>query len=192
MTSSMPTSAVNAVSAAKIASSLGIADLSHLPRCGAKGPGTAVWLANLGLPLPTCPNSWLTLVGGTLIARLGNTEYLIEGDAALVESIMQTPRTAGVYPVLRQDSALALCGSRVNELLLQVCNVDFRVLAAEPSQLVLTSMAGVGVTVLRTGSSAQPVYRVWCDGTYGLYLRETLAGIAEELGGGLISADFLP
>lgn len=192
MTSSMPTSAVNAVSAAKIASSLGITDLSHLPRCGAKGSGTAAWLANLGLPLPTCPNTWLTLVGGTLIARLGNTEYLIEGDAALVDSIMRSPRVAGVYPVLRQDSAFALCGSRVNELLLQVCNVDFRVLAADPSQLVLTSMAGVGVTVLRTGSSAQPVYRVWCDGTYGLYLRETLAGIAEELGGGLISADFLP
>ena len=192
MTSSMPTSAVNAVSDAEIASSLGIADLSHLPRCGAKGAGTAAWLARFGLALPSLPNSWLTQADGTLIARLGNTEYLVEGDAALVESIMHTPRAAGVYPVLRQDSAFALCGSRVNELLLQVCNVDFRVLAADPSQLVLTSMAGVGVTVLRTGSAAQPVYRIWCDGTYGLYLRETLAVIAAELGGGFIGANFLP
>jgi sarcosine oxidase subunit gamma len=188
----MPTSAVKAVSSADPAACLGIADLSHLPRCGLKGPGTSAWLGNLGLPLPTTPSSWLNLADGTLIARLGNTEYLIEGNAALIDSIMQTPRTAGVYPVLRQDTSLAVCGSRVNELLLQVCNVDFRILAADTSQLVLTSMAGVGVTVLRTGSSSQPVYRVWCDGTYGLYLHETLAGIAEELGGGFISADFLP
>jgi len=189
MKSSMP---VSPVSDAAKATCLGIADLSPLARAGAKGPGTAAWLAGLGLPLPALPNSWLKLADGGLIARLGNTEYLIEGSAALIEPIVQAPRVAGVYPVLRQDASFALCGSRVSELLLQVCNVDFRSLAADPSQLVLTSMAGVGVTVLRTGDSTSPVYRLWCDGTYSHYLRETLGGIAEELGGGCISPAALP
>lgn len=174
------------------AACLGIADRSSLARAGAKGPGTAAWLAALGLPLPARPNSWLPLPEGGLIARLGNTEYLIEGSAALVEPVLRAPRTAGVYPVLRQDAAFALCGSRVNELLLQVCNVDFRSLAADPSHVVLTSMAGVGVTVLRSGDSASPVFRLWCDGTYGHYLAATLLEIAGELGGGSISPELLP
>jgi len=174
------------------AACLGIADLSVRPRAGAKGPGTAAWLAGLGLPLPARPNSWLALPEGGLIARLGNTEYLIEGNAALIESVMRMPRAAGVYPVLRQDASFALCGKRVNELLLQVCNVDFRCLAADPAQVVLTSMAGVGVTVLRSGDIANPVFRLWCDGTYGHYLVTTLLEIAGELGGGGIAPDLLP
>ncbi|WP_298217727.1 hypothetical protein [Halothiobacillus sp.] len=171
---------------------LGVADLSHLPRTGAKGAGAAGWLADLGLPLPSRPNSWLALPDGGLISRLGRTEYLIESNPTLVAQIMQTPRSPGVYPVLRQDAAFALCGSRVNELLLQTCNVDFRCLAADPEQLVLTSMAGVSILVLATGDKIHPVFRLWCDGTYGPYLWETLTGIAEELGGGGIGLDALP
>jgi sarcosine oxidase, subunit gamma len=171
---------------------LGVADLSHLPRAGVKGPNAAGWLSGLGLPIPPRPNIWLDLPDGGLIGRLGNTEYLVDGSATPVAQIMQTPRASGVYPVLRQDAAFALCGSRVNELLLQTCNVDFRSLAANPEQLVLTSMAGVSILILATGNTIHPVYRLWCDGTYGHYLWETLTGIAEDLGGGCIGLDVLP
>ena len=171
---------------------LGIADESHLARTGVKGPGAANWLSTLGHSLPTQPNSWLPLPNGGLIARLGDTEYLIEAAPAEISQIMQAPRAAGVYPVLRQDASFALCGERLNELLLQVCNVDFRCLAGDPSQVVLTSMAGVGVTVMRCSSDGIPLYRLWCDGSYGLYLWETLCCIAEELGGGGIGLEALP
>lgn len=177
---------------AQRAAVVGIADLSHLPRFGAKGPGAAGWLTALGLPVPAQPNSWTTLTDGGLIARMGLTEYLVEGDASTVGSLMQAERVAGVYPVLRQDASFALCGERVNELLLQTCNVDFRILGAEPSKLILTSMAGVGITILATRTGGLPRYRLWCDGTYGLYLWDTLVGIAEELGGGCIGLDALP
>ncbi len=175
-----------------LANTLGIADLSRLPRTGAKGAGTADWLRNMGLVLPAQPNSWHPLPEGGLLARLGQTEYLIEGNAATVEKISQTARASKVYPVLHQDAAFALCGTRVNELLLQTCNVDFRTLLADPSKLVLTSMAGVSITLLITPIGTQLVYRIWCDGTYGHYLMQTLLSIAQELGGGLISADALP
>jgi sarcosine oxidase subunit gamma len=163
---------------------LGIADVSEQARAGVKGRGAADGLAALGLPIPTQPNTWNPLPDGGLIARLGLTEFLVEGDALSVHKMMQNERALGVYPVLRQDAAFALCGARVNELLLQTCNVDFRVLDAEPSAVVLTSMAGVGVTVLKRNATT---YRIWCDGTYGIYLLETLAEIATELGGGLIN-----
>lgn len=170
----------------------GIADLSQLPRTGAKGPRAAGWLAALGLPVPAQPNSWNPLPDGGLIARLGLTEYLVEGDAFAVGALMQSGRTAGVYPVLRQDASFALCGARVNELLLQTCNVDFRMLDSEPGKVILSSMAGVAITILATRSGNLPGYRLWCDGTYGLYLWNTLVGIAEELGGGCIGLDALP
>lgn len=174
------------------ASQLGIADLSHLARTGVKGPGAADWLKKQGFPLPPQPNTWLSLPEEGLIARLGNTEYLIEAAPEVIGRIMQTPRAAGVYPVLRQDTSFALCGERLNELLLQVCNIDFRCLNRDPSLVVLTSMAGVGVSVLRCGPAGTPCYRLWCDGSYGLYLWETLCGIAEELGGGGIGLEALP
>jgi len=173
------------------ASILGLADVSQQPRAGAKGRGTADWLVGLGLPIPPVPNSWSSLPDGGLIARLGITEFLIEGDAKLVDKVMQVERAAGVYPMLRQDAAFALCGAKVNDLLLQTCNIDFRMLDTNPTHLVLTSMAGVGVTILSTRTGALPSYRIWCDGTYGIYLWETLAEIANDLGGGCIGLDAL-
>jgi sarcosine oxidase gamma subunit len=165
---------------------LSVADLSQLARTGVKGPGAANWLAALGLPLPATPNSWLALAEGGLIARLGNTEYLIEASPALVGQIMQAPRTAGVYPVLRQDACLRLTGSALSQLLLQTCNVNFADLDLSTSPVVLTSMAGVGVTVLPEATNGSVSYRVWCDGTYGIYLWQTLCAIAQELGGGAV------
>ena len=168
--------------------SLTIADYSLLPRAGVKGPGAAAWLEALGLSLPVTPNRWLALPQGGLVARLGQSEYLIDGNAEVAGKLAATARTSGVYPVLRQDASFSLAGSRVNELLLQTCNVDFRVLDAEPSALVMTSMVGVSVTVLVEQTGASPLYRLWCDGTYGLYLWETLAELIAELGGGVVVA----
>lgn len=170
---------------------LGLSDLSHQRRAGAKGKGAAQWLSDLGLPIPPEPNRWSSLPQGGMIARLGETEYLIEGETTLIDRIIQANRVDRVYPVLRQDAAFALCGSKVNELFLQTCNVDFRTLDANPTQVILTSMAGVSVTVISAKLSSTPSYRIWCDGTYGIYLWETLAAIAEELGGGCIGLSAL-
>lgn len=179
----LPAAAQHAASA-----SLGLADASLTPRHGCKGPGATAWLEGLGLPIPTATNSWLPLDGGGLIARLGFTEYLIEGPADLIARLAATPRTAGVYPVLRQDAALLLGGARLDELLRQTCNVNFRPLDLAARPVVLTSMVGVGVTVIPEQRNGLPFVRVWCDGSYGHYLWETLLGIAVELGGGAVAA----
>ena len=57
----------------------------------------------------------------------------------------------------------------------------------------MTMMVGVAVTVLTAGFGRTPCYRIWCDGTYGAYLWNTLLEIASELGGGAIGlAPVLP
>ena len=166
---------------------LGLADVSLTARHGCKGPGAIAWLESLGLPIPPNTNSWLPLDGGGLIARLGFTEFLIEGPDALIAPLVSAPRAAGVYPVLRQDAALILGGARLDELLRQTCNVNFRPLDLAARPVVLTSMVGVGVTVIPELRNGQPAVRIWCDGTYGHYLWETLLGIAVELGGGAVA-----
>jgi sarcosine oxidase subunit gamma len=168
------------------ARSAGIADVSHLSRMGFKGQGVADWLVEQDLPVPAQPNTWAPLGNGGLIARLGLNEYLLEdGISSRAQAKLAHREPAlRVYPVLRQDLAIVLCGEAIDELLLQTCNVNFRALDLADRPVVLTSMAGVAVTVLPGERLGRPYYRLWADGTYGVYLWETLAGIAAELGGG--------
>ena len=170
---------------------LGVSDVSLDVRCGCKGPGTIAWLDSLEVPVPEKPNTWLPLGEGGRIARLGMTEFLIEGDAVVVERLSAAPRAAGVYPVQHEDAALILGGARVNELLRQTCNVNFAALKLADRPVVLTSLVGVGVTVLPEQTAQGLIYRIWCDGSYGRYLFETLHDIAHELGGGTVSPQHL-
>ena len=172
------------------ATRLGIADLSFLSRFGVKGAGAAAWL-DQSIPLPDRPNTWCPLPEGGLVARLGSSEFLVEDSlsnnvASRLAQCQQLP--SKVYPVLRQDAAIALCGEAVNELLLQTCSINFRALSLAERPLVLTTMVGVSVIVIPGERAGLPLYRIWCDGTYGAYLWRTLVAIAEELGGGVIGA----
>jgi sarcosine oxidase subunit gamma len=69
-------------------------------------------------------------------------------------------------------------------------------LAGRPA--VLTSMVGVGVTVIaETAASVSASsgsawrYRIWCDGTFGAYLWQTLVEVARDLGGGPVGLEAL-
>lgn len=152
-------------------------DVSRAPRAGVKGSGAAAWLTSLGLPVPAMPNSWLLLEGG-LIARLGLAEFLVEGPAS---AKLAAPLAHGVYPVLRQDTALLLRGERLNDLLLEICSIDFQALDPAAHPLVLTSMAGVAVVAIPGLESGTPFMRLWCDSTWGAWFSETLAEVAGEL-----------
>ncbi len=177
------------------AARLGIADLSFLNHFGVKGVGAALWLASQEIPVPDHPNTWCPLPAGGIVARLGMNEFLIADSlhsnfAPRLETACQQP-PAKVYPVLRQDAAIALCGEATNQLLLQVCSVNFQALSLVENPVVLTSMAGVAVTVIPGNRACQPLYRIWCDGTFGAYLWQTLLAIAQELGGGAVGAEQL-
>lgn len=170
-----------------VASHLGIADVSCLTRFGVKGAGASAWLAAQGIAVPAVPNTWNSLEGG-IVARLGTTEFLIQDSlhssvaSQLTAACDQLP--AKVYPVLRQDAAIVLCGSAINELLLQTCSLNFRALSLSERPVVMTSMVGVTVTIIPGDR-----YQIWCDGTFGAYLWRTLLAIVQELGGGAVGID---
>ena len=174
----------------QIAARLGIADLSFLTRFGVKGAAAASWLENHEIGVPNRANTWSSLPDGAMIARLGLTEFLIEDSLyssfalRLAEACQSVP--AKVYPVLRQDAAIVLCGTAIQDLLRQTCSVDFQALSLVNNPVILTLMVGVSVTIIPIASDR---YRIWCDGTFGAYLWETLVTIAQELGGGVVGAD---
>ena len=164
-----------------------LADASCLARSGVKGPHAEQWLRRQGIAVPEGVNCWIPTSDGVIVARLARSEFFLEDRfggttvARLREALQPAP---GVYPVLRQDAALALTGERVHDLLAQTCNVDYRAWSREPRTVVMTSIVGVSVLILWCAQDGLPCYRIWCDGTFGPYLWETLLEIAAELGGG--------
>ena len=170
--------------------SVAIADLSCLDRAGLKGPEAARWLESLHLPVPSQANAWTELPDGGVIARLGRTEFFVEdgvtGDSASRLRNAPALGIAGVYPVIRQDAAIAIVGRRVNELFVQTCNVNFQELDSASRTVVMTMMVGVAVLVIRQDHQSLPGFRIWCDPTSAPYLWDSLTGIAVELGGGPI------
>ena len=164
-------------------------------RFGVKGAGAADLLRQLGLSVPSRPNCWAPLRAQdredspNVIARLGNTEFFIEeqGEAPGIGALEAAMPAPAAYPVLRQDSALLLGGVRAPEVLAEVCNVQFAVLPLTPRPVVMTLMTGVAVLVLpqrMPGPSDDAiVFRIWCDPSFGAYLRETLAEVIRTTSG---------
>ena len=171
-------------------SAIELADLSALRRTGLKGPGAGDWLRARGVPVPERPNMWCPLAADGLVARLARSEFLIE-DGARGNSVSPLQAAlrdgaAGVYPVLRQDAALALRGEAVHDLFAQTCNIDFKSIPPLERAVTLTMMIGVPVTIVDASLDDKLCYRIWCDGTYGAYLWDALLEIATELGGGAV------
>jgi sarcosine oxidase, subunit gamma len=172
-------------------SPLTLTDRSYLTRFGVKGANAAHWLNSQGIEIPDRPNSWCPLPTPTpgIIARLGLSEFLIEDSpssnlALKLAAACHIP-PAQVYPVLRQDLAIALSGAATHELLQQTCNIHFRALNLADRPILLTSMIGVAVTILPGEYNGSPFYCLWCDNTFGHYLWHTLVTISTELAGGV-------
>jgi sarcosine oxidase subunit gamma len=169
--------------------SIMVTDASCLQRMGVKGPQAETWLRGQGVSVPEGVNTWTRTADGVLVARLARSEFFLEdklgGDTVERWRDALAPGP-GIYPVLRQDAALALAGQRLNDLLVQTCNVNFTSYAPGEQAVVMTSMAGVSVLVLWDRVRTGPLFRIWCDGTFGPYLWEALLDIVRAEGGGAV------
>jgi sarcosine oxidase, subunit gamma len=162
----------------------------HRDRLGLKGPRAAEWLVANGIVLPMAPNSWTHSEEAAtrdtlLVARLGQTEFFLEDAAAGTTLRRMAPslhtHPPGVYPVLREDWGFVLGGEQADEVLAQVCNVNFAALPLDSRPLIMTLM--IGVAVLVVPSTFEREYRIWCDPTFGPYLGEALGAVVIECGG---------
>lgn len=154
-------------------------------RLGLKGPRAAELLATLGIPVPAQPNTWAPLEDAGapgIVARLGGTEFFIEcdatGDRLRALDAQLAAGAAGAYPVLHEDFSVVLGGSAAEDVLAQVCNVNFGALDLAARPVVMTSMIGVGVLVLPQAADDGVSYRIWCDPSYGSYLQSALDAVS--------------
>ncbi|MES2554491.1 MAG: sarcosine oxidase subunit gamma [Pseudomonadota bacterium] len=176
----------------------GICDVSCLQRFGVKGPNAEQWLGQRNIALPAGNNSWASSGTGedaSLVLRLGSSEFLIEqqlnntSNGLPDDGSLSQPIAAGVYRVQRNDAAFILSGSRIQDLLSELCLLDLRDKALAGDAVVMTQVAGISATLLRQpapGKQSGMVFRLWCDGSYGAYMWQTLTQLADELGGGAV------
>ncbi|CAN5564458.1 hypothetical protein BH24ACT22_BH24ACT22_16470 [soil metagenome] len=170
---------------------LAMCDVSALKRFGVRGPKASDWLAENGIQAPDAANSWSSLSdNGGRVIRLGVGEFLVEDGleskvAGELESSLRS-RKDGVSPVLRQDAAFVLSGSRALEVMLQTCGLDFDSVEYDERPVFLTRVATISALVLPEREGETTSFRIWCDDPYGLYLWEELNKILDEFDGGII------
>lgn len=151
----------------------------ELPRFGLKGRAAADWLTSQDVSLPSQANTWLSLSDQGRVLRLGRGEYLVEGPSALRLQTAWQPGQADVYRVPRYDAAFVLSGDAVPAVLQEICALDTRPQAMNDCVL-MTLAAGISVTLICEAAGPSPVYRLWCDATYGDYMTHTLQEILAQ------------
>ena len=161
--------------------SLAVSDHSLLTRIGLKGRGAQGLLERRGITLPRSPHSWC-VDAETLIVRLGPHEFLLEGPRVPgVDSADIGPKDC-VYPVVRQDTALALRGPGLPTVIAQTCAFNVRAPDPQDRPAFLTLMAEVPVLLIADLQRPMPCALVWTCRSHGAYLFETLMTLAAASG----------
>lgn len=183
--------------------SLGVMDVSCYPRIGIKGPNAEAWLLEQGIPLPSEVNTWGRCGEFGVVLRLGASEFLFEDQTLNAEGVTTgwvhtlqllsktQPIVEGVYTVPRYDLALMLTGKALPTLLAELCSLDLSPEKWPAKQVLMTQVATISATLIQQpweflAIGEQPVVRLWCDGSYGVFMWETLTEIAAELAGGAV------
>lgn len=150
-------------------------------RFGIKGSDAPALLQHLGLRIPVQPNRvthWQArdLWGSGRCLRQGNTEFLIELDAAGKPAPPADVAFPNAWTLIRSDHSLILRGDTWPRDLARICSFDFTQLVDEPDLVVMTLMAGIGVTLIRepSGNTSDFALRLWCDASFSTYLQECL------------------
>lgn len=164
-------------------------------RVGCKGPGAEEWLAGQGIAVPRGANRFSLDSRGLLSARIATSEFLFEATEADATSALSASGRSlelaqipsGVYPVLRQDFVIEIAGARALDLFAETCAVDLvpveRESTATSGPVILTSMIGIGTTIVCRTSGDGSSFTVWSDPSYSHYFWNQLLAIAVGLGG---------
>lgn len=182
----------DAAAEAAQARSLGLADLSALPRTGFKGWNMADWLTGQGAEMAAESNIVSPQADGTRIARLAPGEALLLGDDAGNGPLIEKTNGAwsmesadGCFQVPRAETNfwLALSGSHTPALFAKICAVDLRPDAAPPHTVVQTNVARLNAIIIRRDIAEVPVFDLLSDIASAVYLWRALLDAMDEFGG---------
>ncbi len=166
---------------------LALIDLSPLPRGGFKGREAMQWLATRGLAAPDTNNRARTVDGGTLIARLADTEALLLCDplAPRTPALPDPEPGTRCYPVPRRDSHcwFMLTGRFAEPCLRKLCGVDLRPTRFPDLAVAQTSLARLSAILIRQDRGDTPAYHLLADSASALYFWDVLIDAMREFHG---------
>ena len=174
------------------AESLGLADLTPLPRIGFKGWNIAPWLAGSGAAMGEASNRAYAQADGTRIARLAPGEALVlaghTGEGPLIETLGKAWSMAaadGCYRVSRDETScwLLLTGAHAPSMLAKVCAVDLRPQAFAPGDIAQTNVARLNVIAIRGDIGEVPAFDLITDVASAVYLWGALLDAMAEYDG---------
>jgi len=131
-----------------------LADLSTCDRFGLKGRGVAAWLQARGIEFPPQPNQLIELDDGLVVARYGETEFVLadfrRAASPLVDGLRsahdeQRPDTTYDVPRAHGQAAFGLCGAHALQALAALCPADLRARSFVPGDVLQTLCGGVSV-----------------------------------------------
>src|SRR5262249_27935229 len=176
--------------------SLGLADLSVLPRTGFKGVGTVEWLTAQGVSIGAESNRAYRQAGSELAARLAPTEiFLLDGlagEGALVARLnaawrwgSERPRTLIGYPMLRSESHawFMVTGEKAPAMFAKLCGVDLRLHRFADGAIAQTSIAKMSGIVIRADLGGTPAYHLLADSASAEYLWQCVLDAMTEFAG---------
>ena len=181
----------SAVEAAQ-AESLGLADLTPLPRIGFKGWNIEPWLAGNGAELGAASNRAYRQADGTRIARLAPGEALVLADRggagpliATLDQAWSMAEADGCFRVARDETScwLLLTGAHAPSMLAKVCAVDLRPQAFAPDAIAQTNVARLNVIVIRGDIGPVPAFDLITDLASAVYLWGALLDAMAEYDG---------
>jgi len=183
-----------------VASTMGIADLSPLPRVGFKGRATPDWLADAGVKIPDAPNLARLQDDGTLVARLSNDEHVLLSDlscesrkVAELSSAWELEAGRLCYMMPRADTHawFAITGECAPAMLSKICGVDARPHKFANGAIAQTSIARINGVLFRHDQGSTIGYYVLADTASADFLWPCLLDAMQEFDGAPVGIDAL-
>lgn len=176
---------------------LGIADLSPLPRTGFKGPDTCPWLAGQNVQVGEASNRAYPCGAGSLAAKLAPTEVLllgaIDGGDPLPETLNDAwSEAAGMcFPVPRRDASFwfLITGARATDMFAKICGIDLRPKSFDNHAIAQTSVARSNAIIIRDDIGTVPAFHMLGDSASAGYMWMCLLDAMEEFDGGPVGLE---
>ncbi len=177
---------------AQAARSMGIADLSPLPRVGYKGRGALDWARAHGVIIDENNNVAARQKGGGWAARLADSEVVVIDDLSgagglvhKIESEWSMDNAEGGYLVNRQGANFwfTVTGEHSAEMFAKICGVDLRVKKFPAGAIAQTSVARTNCIVIRADLGDTLAYHMLGDSASAQYQWECVLDAMAEFDG---------
>ncbi len=179
------------------ARTLGIADLSPLPRTGFKGRDIGPWLAKQSVTVGEASNRAYPCGKGSLAAKLAPTEVLLlgalDGSDPLPGALNDawTDDAGLCFPVPRRDASFwfTITGKMASSMFAKICGVDLREKSFDNHAIAQTSVARSNTIIIRDDLGAVPAFHMLGDSASAGYMWMCLNDAMDEFDGGPVGLE---